>query len=230
MPQFFAVGPSRLGGETPVNGASRANPGFRRGTVTRRWLGNLRGGAHARPSAFSLRAARRRLSPAGRTGLLATSRGRCEFPPAAPAPPFPNPPFQRVEKPSALGPRHQSAARARLSRQGKAGPRSRTAWVRSTHAGICVFLAPVERIAHRLNRLVPAPAPVRLLPEHLEPRLFVSLVPGDDGRTSLAPCTAHRVLPMRRFQLSHSTSRPPGPFAQALHFGSDAWRVRCPGR
>ena len=39
---------SRLGGETPVNAASRANPGFRRGTVTRRWLGNLRGGAHAR--------------------------------------------------------------------------------------------------------------------------------------------------------------------------------------
>ena len=32
-------GDSRLGGETPVNGASRANPEFRRGTVTRRWLG-----------------------------------------------------------------------------------------------------------------------------------------------------------------------------------------------
>ena len=119
-------GDSRLGGETPVNGASRANPEFRRGTVTRRWLGNLRGGAHARPSAFSLPAARRRLSPAGRSGLLAASRDRREFPPAAPAPPFPNPPFQRVEEPSALGPRHQSAARARLSRQGKAGPRSPT--------------------------------------------------------------------------------------------------------
>ena len=32
-------GDSRLGAETPVNGASRANPEFRRGTVTRRWLG-----------------------------------------------------------------------------------------------------------------------------------------------------------------------------------------------
>ena len=74
-----------------------------------------------------LRAARRCLSPAGRTRLLAASRDRREFPPAAPAPPFPNPRFQRVEEPSALGPRHQSAARARLSRQGKAGPRSPTA-------------------------------------------------------------------------------------------------------
>ena len=81
----------------------------------------------ARPSAFSLRVARRRLSPAGRTRLLADSRDRREFPPAAPAPPFPNPPFQPVEKPPVLGARHQCASRARLSRRGKAGPRSPTA-------------------------------------------------------------------------------------------------------
>ena len=81
----------------------------------------------ARPSAFSLRVARRRLSPAGRTRLLAASRDRRKFPPAAPAPPFPNPPFQPVEKPPVLGARHQCAARTRLSRRGKAGPRSPTA-------------------------------------------------------------------------------------------------------
>ena len=63
----------------------------------------------ARPSAFSLRIARRCLSPAGWTGLLATSRDRHEFPPAAPAPPFPNPPFQPVEEPPVRGVRHQSA-------------------------------------------------------------------------------------------------------------------------
>ena len=142
-------GDSRLGGETPVNGASRANPGFRRGTVTRRWLGNLRGGAHARPSSFSLRAARRRLSPAGRTGLLAASRDRREYLPATPAPPFPNPPFQCVEEPSALGSRHQSAARTRLSRQGKAGPRSPTA-----DRDCC----PPPQLGHR------KPRPVRVAP------------------------------------------------------------------
>ena len=223
---------SRLGSETPVNGASRANPGFRHGTVTRRWLGNLRGRVQARPSAFSLRAARRRLSPAGRTGLLAASRDRGEFPPAAPAPPFPNPSFQRVEEPSALGPRHQSAARAQLSRQGKAGPRSPTAdrdccpppQLGHRNRVPCVLRrSPRPRHVPHVTPRTPAPAPEAHSPQRRHRH----------GRCRPdSPCRGHRERRRGRHpQHSASTTRL-APRRDRLHSGSWGhrtliWHVRA---
>ena len=200
--------------------------------VARRRLGNLRGGAHARPSAFPLRAARRRRSPAGRTGLLAASWDRREFLPTTPAPPFPNPPFQRVEEPPALGPRHQSAARARQSRQGKAGPRSPTADrdccppPQSGHRNRvpCVLRrSPRPRHVPHVTPRTPAPAPEAHSPQRRHRH----------GRCRPdSPCRGHRERRRERHpQHSASTTRL-APRRDRLHSGSWGhrtliWHVRA---